>query len=154
VRRFGLTAAGVLALATLALSLVTSGGAHPSAAHTCSVTDRQFILTARTNMAAVGLWGQQYQSGDATAAEVGDQANQAAKILRGTTPLDPSLSQTRGLMIGMLTEYAKAVKLQAHHGNAGPHMYRAYGLANYAHDVLSGAQPALEARGCDLTDLL
>ena len=46
------------------------------------------------------------------------------------------------------------MKLQAHHGNAGPHMYRAYGLANYAHDVLSRAQPALKVRGCDLTDLL
>jgi hypothetical protein len=33
-------------------------------------------------------------------------------------------------------------------------MYRAYGLANYAHGVLEKAQPALVRRGCDLTDLL
>ena len=57
-------------------------------------------------------------------------------------------------MVGMLAEYAKAVQLQERHGNAGPHMYRAYGLANYAHGVLENAQPALSARGCDLSQLL
>jgi hypothetical protein len=54
----------------------------------------------------------------------------------------------------MLAEYAKAIELQQHHRDAGPHMYRAYGLANYAHGVLEKAQPALVRRGCDLTDLL
>jgi hypothetical protein len=74
--------------------------------------------------------------------------------MRAMGPTDPSLEQTRRLMIGMLTEYAKAVRIQARHGDAGPHMYRAYGLANYAHGVLSKAQPALAARGCDLSALL
>ena len=69
-------------------------------------------------------------------------------------PTDPSLQQTQRLIVGMLVEYAKAVQIQERHGNAGPHMYRAYGLANYAHGVLENAQPALSARGCDLSQLL
>ena len=64
-RRLGLTAAGLLVIVTAALALVTSGRARPNLAHTCSATDRQFIDTARTNMAALGLWADQYASGDA-----------------------------------------------------------------------------------------
>jgi len=154
VRRLSLTAAGGLALLLLALALAANGRAKSNVVHTCSVVDRQFILTARTNMTAIGLWGEQYQSGDATAAEVVEQAQQAARIMRGVSPTDPSLAQTRGLMVGMLSEYARAVKLQAKHRDAGPEMYRAYGLANYAHDVLAKARPALAKRGCDLDDLL
>ena len=82
------------------------------------------------------------------------QAKREEKTVRGMAPTDPSLEQTRHLMIGMLAEYARAVEIQQHHRNAGLHMYRAYGLANYAHSVLEKAQPALVARGCDLTDLL
>jgi hypothetical protein len=33
-------------------------------------------------------------------------------------------------------------------------MYRAYGLANFAHDVLVQAQPDLLERGCDVGPLL
>jgi hypothetical protein len=33
-------------------------------------------------------------------------------------------------------------------------MLRAYGLANFAHDVLSQAEPALAARGCNVSSLL
>jgi hypothetical protein len=33
-------------------------------------------------------------------------------------------------------------------------MMRAYGLANFAHDVLVQAQPALAARGCSVAALL
>jgi len=139
---------------TLALSLVHNGRAKPSLAHTCSATDRQFIQVARTNMTALGIWADQYQSGDAQAGDVVREAERAAKTVHGMEPTDPSLEQTRRLMFGMLTEYAKAVQLQQHKGNAGPHMYRAYGLANYAHGVLENAQPALSSRGCDLSSLL
>ena len=153
-RRLGLSAAGLVALCALALALATNGRAKPSLAHTCSATDRQFIQDAQINMTALGLWAAQYESGDAKAAEVVSEAKREEKTIRGIAPTDPSLAQTRHLMIGMLTEYAKAVEIQQHHGNAGPHMYRAYGLANYAHTVLQKAQPALVTRGCDLTDLL
>jgi hypothetical protein len=154
-RRIGLTAAGLLAMVTVALALVTSGRARPNLAiHTCSATDRQFIETARTNMTALGLWSEQYESGDAGGAELVKQARAGAKIVRGTGPTDSSLQQTRQLLVGMLTEYARAVQIQDRHGNAGPHMYRAYGLANYAHTVLSRAERALAKLGCDVRPLL
>jgi hypothetical protein len=154
VRRLGLTAAGLAVLSALALTLATSGRAKPATGHTCSATDRQFIQAAAVNMTALGLWGEQYESGDAKAGEVISEAKREEKTMRAMGPTDPSLAQARQLMIGMLAEYARAVEIQQHHGNAGPHMYRAYGLANYVHTVLEKAQPALVTRGCDLTDLL
>ena len=33
-------------------------------------------------------------------------------------------------------------------------MYRAYGLASFARDVLTEAAPALQQRGCDVKSLL
>jgi len=154
-RRIGLTAAGLLAMVTVALALVTSGRARPNlATHTCSATDRQFIETARTNMTALGLWSEQYESGETGGIEVVSQARAGAKIVRGTGPTDFSLQQTQRLLVGMLAEYAKAVQLQDRHGNAGPHMYRAYGLANYAHGVLTRAKRPLFKLGCDVRPLL
>jgi hypothetical protein len=38
--------------------------------------------------------------------------------------------------------------------DAAPHIYRAYGLANFAHDVLVDAAPELQRRGCDVSSLL
>jgi hypothetical protein len=143
-----------MALCALALTLATNGRAKPATGHTCSAPDRQFIQAAGVNMTALGLWGEQYESGDARPGEVIAESKREEKIMRGMAPTDPSLEQTRRLLVGMLAEYARAIELQQHHGNAGPHMYRAYGLANYAHGVLEKAQPAMLARGCDLTDLL
>src|SRR5213592_3021673 len=148
VRRLGLTAASLLAMLTLALTIVNTGRAKPSLAHTCTATDRQFIQEARSTMEELGLWS------DAASGDVVGQARAAAKHMGSMGPSDPSLEQTRRLMVGMLTEYAKAVRIQAKHGNAGPHMYRAYGLANYAHGVLERAQPSLVRLGCDLTPIL
>jgi hypothetical protein len=152
--RIGLTAAGLLAVLTLALTLATSGRARPNVLHTCSATDRQFIETARTNMTALQLWSEQYQSGEATKDDVAGQARTAAKIMRGTGPTDYSLQQTRRLVMGMLSEYAKAVQLHDRDRDAGPHMYRAYGLANFAHTVLVRARAPLAKLGCDVRPLL
>jgi hypothetical protein len=155
VRRLGLTAAGLLVIVTIALALVTNGRARPNhVVHTCSATDRQFIEAARTNMTALELWSEQYQSGDASAEDVVGQAHAAAKIMRGTGPTDFSLRQTQHLVIGMLTEYEKGVQIHERHHDAGPHMYRAYGLANFAHTVLLRAQSPLEQLGCDVGPLL
>src|SRR3989442_1448252 len=99
---------------TLALTLATNVRARPSLAHTCTATDRQFIQEARTSTAAIGLWGDQYESGDVRASEVVDQARQAARTVRRLGPTDPSLRQTQGLMVGMLTEYGKAIHIDAH----------------------------------------
>ena len=82
------------------------------------------------------------------------ETKQATELVQATSPTDPSLAQTRSLMSGMFTEYGRAVRAQARHRDAGPHMYRAYGLANFAHDVLEQAKPALGKRGCDITPLL
>ena len=114
---------------TLALTIVNTGTARPSLAHTCTATDRQFIQEGRDTMAEIGLWSDQYASGDAGASDVVGQAQAAAKHMGNMGPTDPSLEQTRRLMVGMLTEYAKAVRIQARHGNAGPHMYRVWALA-------------------------
>jgi hypothetical protein len=58
----GLVLASVLALTYATTSRANGGG---PVQETCSVTDRDFIDTAKTNMAAVELWGQQYMDGDA-----------------------------------------------------------------------------------------
>jgi hypothetical protein len=153
-RRIALTAAGLLVACTFGLSHVAASRAKAPVGHTCSVTDRQFLETAKTNIAAIGLWGQQYMSGDAKAQDVVSEAKAAAKIVHGTSPTDPSLAQTRGLLIAMFGEYAKGIRADARHGDAGPHVFRAYGLANFAHDVLETAKPALAKRGCDVEPLL
>jgi len=154
VRRLGLTAAGLLVLVTVALALVTNGHAKPNLVHTCSATDRQFLDAARTNMTALELWSDQYQSGDASAGDVIGEARTAAKIMRGTGPTDFSLRQTQRLVIGMLNEYAKGVQIHEKHRDAGPQMYRAYGLANFAHTVLLQNQRPLARLGCDVQPLL
>jgi len=149
-----MTAGGVLVVLLLGLTLATSGRARPNVVHTCSATDRQFIETARTNMTALELWSEQYGSGEASKDDLVSQARTAAKIVRGSRPTDFALQQTRSLVTGMLVEYAKAVQLQGKHGDAGAHMYRAYGLANFAHTVLVRAQSPLDRLGCDIRPLL
>ncbi len=141
-------------MVTLALALVTNGRAKPNLVHTCSATDRQFIEAARTNMTALELWSEQYQSGDATAEDVTGQAHAAAKIMRGAGPTDFSLRQAQRLVIGMLSQYAKGVQLHEKHRDAGPTMYRAYGLANFAHTVLLRTRQPLAKLGCDVQPLL
>jgi hypothetical protein len=74
--------------------------------------------------------------------------------MRGTGPTDSSLQQARLLVIGMLSEYAKAVQQQEHHRDAGPHVYRAYRLANFAHTVLMRAEAPLAQLSCDIRPLL
>jgi len=54
----------------------------------------------------------------------------------------------------MFTEYGEAVTLHAEGKDSGERMYRAYGLANFARDVLAEAQPALQHAGCDVGPLL
>jgi hypothetical protein len=54
----------------------------------------------------------------------------------------------------MLSEYAKAIQAHEKHRDGGPHMYRAYGLANFAHGVLVRARAPLRHLGCDVTPLL
>jgi hypothetical protein len=152
--RTGLIAAG---LALLAAAVLLSGGGRAESAtvaHTCSATDRQFIKAAQLNMLALGLWGEQYREGAVTATEVVAEARRAAKRVSKLEPRDPSLRKTQLLVAGMITEYGRAMQAKAKEKNAGPHMYRAYGLANFARDVLVDAAPDLKKHGCDVSSLL
>jgi hypothetical protein len=150
VRLRGLSAAGLCAT----LALLAAGCGEARLAHSCSATDKQFISTAQLNIASLDLWAQQYLSGEVKARVVVDQARTGAETVSGTQPRDPSLAKTRRLLDGMFTEYGRAIQARSRHRDAGPHMYRAYGLANFAHDVLVQAQPALKAQGCDIAPLL
>jgi hypothetical protein len=155
-RRIALYGLGLLLGSVLALSYAATSRAkvRGPVAHTCSVTDRAFIDSAKTNMTAIDLWGQEYLGGDATAEDVAAESARAAKIVGATAPRDPSLAQTRKLLVAMFTEYRKAMEAQAKHRDAGEHIFHAYGLANFAHDVLLQAEPALGKRGCEVASLL
>jgi hypothetical protein len=136
------------------LVLVLGGNSRAAVAHTCSVTDRQFIGAARLNMAALGSLSEDYLHGDAKPADVIQVAEMAVAGLRNTNPSDPSLSKTRSILSAMFIEYGRAIRADQHHHDPGQYIYRAYGLANFAHDVLADAQPVLTKRGCDVTPLL
>jgi hypothetical protein len=142
----------IFAMGSLVLFL--GGNSRAAVAHTCSATDRQFLSTAQLNMAALGSLSEDYLHGNAKPAEVIDQAQNAVVGLRNTSPTDPSLSKTRAIMRAMFAEYGRAIRADAKHHNPGKYIYRAYGLANFAHDILADAQPALNQRGCDVTPLL
>jgi hypothetical protein len=153
-RRIGVIAVA-LVLAFVVGFAVRGGGAEDALAHTCSATDKRFIKTAGTNMTALGLWSESYRSGAIDADDVAREARDAAKRVAYVAPRDPSLRLAQRLIDGMFTEYGQAVALAAkERTRAGKHMHRAYGLANFARDVLVEAQPHLAKRGCDVGPLL
>ena len=138
----------------LCLLVSACGGQRSASAHTCSATDRDFIQTAQLNVMSLNEWAEGYLDGSVKPLVVVKQARDAAKMVSGTSPSDPSLEKTKYLMNAMFNEYATAVLVKSEHKDPGRHIYRAYGLANFAHDVLSEAQPALGERGCDVGSLL
>jgi hypothetical protein len=155
-RRFALYGLGLLLASALALTYATTGRAKANSrvSHTCSATDHAFLDTARTNMAAIDLWGQDYVDGDMGAGEVAAESARAAKIVGATAPTDPSLAQTRTLLVAMFVEYRKAMEQRAKHRDSSEQIYQAYSLANFAHNVLAQAAPALAKRGCDTAALI
>jgi hypothetical protein len=155
-RRIVLYGVGLIVASLVGLSYTATGQAtsHGPVSHSCAVTDRAFIDTAKTNMAAITLWGQEYMNGDTGAGDVAAQADRAAKIVGAAATTDPSLTQTRRLLVAMFVEYEKAMQRQAKHRDAGNHIYRSYALANVAHDVLVQAEAPLAERGCDVAPLL
>jgi hypothetical protein len=130
------------------------GNSNAAVSHTCSATDRQFLGTAQLNMAALGTLSQDYLQGAAEADEVIMQTDSALTSLANTNPSDPSLSKTRAILRAMFLNYGRAIRANKHHKDPGAYIYRAYGLANFAHDVLAKAKPALAKRGCDVSPLL
>jgi hypothetical protein len=142
--------------ATLSLLAGASGcsGSNEARGHSCGATDKSFIATASVDVTALGSLTADYQSGLAGPDEVAQQAFDAAKRVTHVKPRDPSLRTAQKYLDGMFREYGEAVTLQAKGEDAGDRMYRAYGLANFAHDVLAQAQPELLSRGCDVGPLL
>jgi hypothetical protein len=123
-------------------------------AHSCGASDRSFIETASVDVTALGSLTADYQSGNAGPEEVAQEAFDAAERVTNVKPHDPSLRTAQKYLDAMFSEYGKAVKLQGEGKDAVERMYRAYGLANFAHDVLAQAQPELIKRGCDVGPLL
>jgi hypothetical protein len=151
------TAAAGLAVAIVAVSsavLLLGGNSNAAVRHTCSATDRQFLGAAQLNMAALGSLSQDYLRGDADADDVIMQADSSVTSLLNTNPSDPSLSKTRTILRAMFLNYGRAIRADKKHRDPGRYIYRAYGLANFAHDVLAQARPALAERGCDVSPLL
>jgi hypothetical protein len=151
------SAAAGLAVAIFAMGslvLLVGGKGRAAVVHTCSATDRQFISAAQLNMAALGSLSEDYLRGDAKAADVIQQTESSIIVLHNTNPSDPSLSKTRAILRAMFLEYERAIRADQRKRNPGKYIYRAYGLANFAHDILSRARPALAERGCDVSPLL
>jgi hypothetical protein len=153
-----ITAAAGLAMAIFVVAsfvvLDNTGTGKAAVSHTCSATDRQFLGAAELNMAALGTLSQDYLQGDAKADDVILQTDSAVTSLLNTNPSDPSLSKTQKILRAMFLEYGRAIRADKHHHDPGKYIYRAYGLANFAHDILSQAKPALAKRGCDVSPLL
>jgi hypothetical protein len=154
-RPLGITAAALFVTLGIGLGVYVSSGVEEAKAHTCSAVDKRFIQTASTNMTAFTLWSDGFRSGDLGADEVAKEADDAAKRVGYVKPHDPSLKLSQRLIDGMFHEYGLAVSLAAkERDRAGIHMHRAYGLADFARNVLLEAQPELSKRGCDVAPLL
>ena len=128
--------------------LVGSGHAAPkpggNVSHSCSVTDKQFLVTLQSNMTQLSYWSDSLISGDAT----------PAVVIEATGPSDMAMLTVRSLVRKMFLEYAAAVKAKALGSPPGDHVRIAYTLANNVHEILVQAQPGMTAQGCNLTPLL
>ena len=142
----------VLVLATL--MLFVGGNGQAQVVHTCSPTDRQFIDVAQLNMASLSAAAEDFLRGEAKADSVIHTAYVSLHNVKGTHPEDPTLAKTRAILAAMFTEYGKAIRADKTKKDPGKYIYRAYGLANFAHDVLAQAQRPLKQRGCDVSALL
>lgn len=147
----------VCASAVLGASFLIGSGNAASAgtpAHTCSVTDKQFLTTVRSNMDQLDYWSESFQSGDVAPGVVIKQAKAESAQVAATSPNDPSLMTARSLLRKMFLEYGAAVHAKAMGASPGIHVRNAYTLANGVHELLVQAQPAMSGKGCDLTPLL
>jgi hypothetical protein len=149
-------AAGLVSLVVVLSTalLFVGGNGQAQIVHTCSATDKEFITEAQVDMATLSAESEDFLHGDAKAATVIDADHNAISGIEGTGPSDPSLSKTRAILVAMFAEYGKAIRADERPSDPGQYIYRAYGLANFAHDILSQAEPGLKARGCDVASLL
>ena len=141
--------------AALALTTGACTGSQAAAEHSCGALDKRFLQTAGVNMTALGIWASGYQDGSIEPAEMVAQARDAARRVSFAEPHDPSLRRAQVLIDAMFLEYGDAVAQVAKgKPDAGKRMFRAYGLATFAREILVEAQPELAKRGCDVTPLL
>ena len=144
-----------LIAAALSLAILAGcGGSREPLAHSCVATDQKFIQTATVDVNAFNELADGFRSGSIGAEEIALEAFDAAARVGRTERRDPALRQAQKYLDAMFTEYGEAVTLYAEGKDSGDRMYRAYGLANFARDVLAQAQPALQREGCDVAPLL
>jgi hypothetical protein len=136
------------------MSLVMGPEGQAKVTHTCYPVDRQFIVAAQLNMVALGDASDEFLRGQAKPNEVVDETRTALRNLANTRPADPSLTRAKLVLRAMFLEYQKAIQAEAHHHPPGKHIYRAYGLANFAHDLLAQEQGPMAKQGCDISNLL
>ncbi len=142
-------------MVALALTTGACTGSKAEAGHSCGALDKRFLQTAGLNMTSLGIWASGYQDGSIEPAEMVAQARNAARRVSYTQPNDPSLRRAQVLIDAMFLEYGDAVAhLATGKPDAGKRMFRAYGLATFAREILVEAQPELAKRGCDVTPLL
>ncbi|HXV34818.1 MAG TPA: hypothetical protein VD769_12475 [Gaiellaceae bacterium] len=144
-----------LTAAALSLAILAGcGGSEEPLAHSCVATDQKFIAAAMVDVTAFNELADGFRSGSIEAEEIALEAFDAAARVGRTEPKDPALRQAQKYLDAMFTEYGEAVTLHVEGKDPGERMYRAYGLANFARDVLAEAQPALQREGCDVAPLL
>jgi hypothetical protein len=146
----------VLMLVSIGAILASSGRSSAPAPvqHICGMTDRQFISNYQVQVAAVGMYGNDYLAGSAKSQDVIAAAREAARVVRTSAPQDPSLLTVRRYAPAMFLEYARAVKARAAGKNASPAMYRSYSISTHVNEILRDAQAGLAAAGCSLADLV
>ncbi len=152
--RFELLRVSLTAAALSLAILAGCGGSRDPLAHSCVATDQKFIQTASLDVTAFSELADDFRSGEVGAEEIAVEAFDAAVRVGRTKPNDPALRQAQRYLDAMFTEYGEAVTLNAEGKDSGERMFRAYGLANFARDVLAEAQPALQREGCDVAPLL
>jgi hypothetical protein len=152
--RFDLRRIGVLAAALFVVAWAAFA-ARPSEAigHTCGAQDRRFIEAASIDVTALGALPADYQTIQ-VAAELAQDAFDAAKRVAHAEPRDPSLHTAQKYLDAMFREYAHAMTLQSEGKDATERMFRAQLLATSARGVLAEARPELLKRGCNVGPLL
>jgi hypothetical protein len=145
----------VIMLVSLGAALASTGRSSAPAPvqHTCGLTDREFLSNYQVQLAAVGMYGEDYLQGAARAQEVIAAAKEAARVVRTSAPFDPSLLLVRQFAPAMFLEFGRAVKARSAYKNAAPAMYRSYSIGAHVTDILRGAAPGLTAAGCDVSGL-
>jgi hypothetical protein len=143
-------------LVSIGAVLASAGRSSAPAAtqHTCGLTDRQFLSNYQVQLAAVGMYGNDYLAGSAKPQDVISAAREAARVVRTSAPQDPSLLIVRHYAPAMFLEYARAVKARVAGQNASPAMYRSYSISSHVNEVLHDAQAGLAAVGCTIPDLV